>query len=229
MSPARQLKGMDHPSEGLPDGLRARVRGGDADAFGELFDSFAAHVYNHAFRLTGDWATAEDVLSLTFLEAWRTRERISPEGGSLRPWLLGVATNVVHGHHRARRRHRESLARLGPAPVLPDFAEDLSGRIDDAARIAALHQSLARLRAPEREVLALCVWSGLSYAEAAEALGIPVGTVRSRLARARNKLAGLAEQELQATKRELPPVDGQIRGGIATVLPHASPRKVTRR
>jgi RNA polymerase sigma factor (sigma-70 family) len=220
---------MEHPSEGLPGGLRARVRDGDADAFGELFDSFAAPVYNHAFRLTGDWATAEDVMSLTFLEAWRTRERISPEGGSLRPWLLGVATNVVHGHHRARRRHRESLARLGPAPDLPDFAEDVSGRIDDAGRIEALHRSLARLRAPEREVLALCVWSRLSYAEAAEALGVPVGTVRSRLARARNKLADLAEKELRASKRELPAVAGQIRGGSATAPRHASSGKGTRR
>jgi hypothetical protein len=68
---------MDHPSEGSPDTLRTRVRDGDADAFGELFDSFASHVYSHAFRLTGDWAAAEDVTSLTFLEAWRTRERIS--------------------------------------------------------------------------------------------------------------------------------------------------------
>jgi RNA polymerase sigma factor (sigma-70 family) len=220
---------MDQPSEGLPDGLRARVRDGDADAFGELFDSFAAHVYNHAFRLTGDWATAEDVMSLTFLEAWRTRDRISPAGGSLRPWLLGVATHVVHGQHRARRRHRESLARLGPTPDQPDFAEDVSGRIDDAARIDALHGSLAKLRAPEREVLALCVWSGLSYAEAAEALGIPVGTVRSRLARARNRLAGLAEKELHAKKREPPPADGQIRGGSATALPPASSGQGTRR
>ena len=219
---------MDQPSEGLPDGLRARVRDGDADAFGELFDSFATHVYNHAFRLTGDWATAEDVMSLTFLEAWRTRERMSPAGGSLRPWLLGVATHVVHGQHRARRRHRESLARLGPTPDQPDFAEDVSGRIDDAARIDALHGSLAKLRAPEREVLALCVWSGLSYAEAAEALGIPVGTVRSRLARARNKLAGLAERELHAKKREPPPADGQITGGSATALPPASSGTGTR-
>jgi RNA polymerase sigma factor (sigma-70 family) len=181
---------MDRPAEGSTDGLRSRVRDGDPDAFGELFNSFARHVYNHAFRLTGDWAAAEDVVSLTFLEAWRNREQISPEGGSLRPWLLGVATNVVRGHYRARRRHKETLARLGLELQVADFAEDVSGRVDDAARIAAMHRSLGRLRGPERDVLALCAWSGLSYAEAAEALGIPVGTVRSRLARARGKLRG---------------------------------------
>jgi RNA polymerase sigma factor (sigma-70 family) len=206
---------MDRPSEGSPDALRSRVRDGDADAFGELFGSFAPHVYNHAFRLTGDWAAAEDVLSLTFLEAWRNREQISPEGGSLRPWLLGVATNVVRGHYRARRRHKETLARLGLELDVADFAEDVSGRVDDAARIAAMHRSLARLRGPERDVLALCAWSGLSYAEAAEALGIPVGTVRSRLARARGRLADLAEEELRAGKRELPLTGGRLKGASA--------------
>jgi RNA polymerase sigma factor (sigma-70 family) len=206
---------MDRPSEGSLDALRSRVRDGDAEAFGELFGSFAPHVYNHAFRLTGDWAAAEDVLSLTFLEAWRNREQISPEGGSLRPWLLGVATNVVRGHYRARRRHKETLARLGLELDVADFAEDVSERVDDAARIAAMHRSLARLRGPERDVLALCAWSGLSYAEAAEALGIPVGTVRSRLARARGRLADLAEEELRAGKRELPLTGGRLTGASA--------------
>ena len=200
---------MDHPAEGSPDSLRSRVRAGDGDAFRELFGSFAAPVRNHAFRLTGDWAAAEDVLSLTFLEAWRSREQISPEGGSLRPWLLGVATNVVRGHHRAHRRHRETLARLGLELDVADFAEDVSRRVDDAARIAALHRSLAKVSGPERDVLALCAWAGLSYAEAAGALGIPVGTVRSRLARARGKLAALAEEELRAGRREPPFTDGR--------------------
>lgn len=208
---------MKHPAEGSPDALRSRIRDGDADAFGELFHSFAPHVYNHALRLTGDWAAAEDVMSLTFLEAWRHREQISAEGGSLRPWLLGVATNVVRGHHRARRRHRQALARLGLELDVADFAEDVSGRVDDAARIAALHRSLARLRGPERDVLALCVWAGLSYAEAAQALGIPVGTVRSRLARGRGKLADLAEEELRGprARRQLPFTAGQLTGATA--------------
>jgi RNA polymerase sigma-70 factor (ECF subfamily) len=203
---------MDHPHEGLPDALRSRVRDGDAEAFGELFGSFASHVYSHAYRLTGDRAAAEDAVSLTFLQAWRNREHISPEGGSLRPWLLGVATNVVRGHYRARRRQTEILARLGLEPHVADFADDVSGQVDDSARIAAMHRSLARLRGPERDVLALCAWSGRSYAEAAEALGIPVGTVRSRLARARGRLADLADQELRAGNRELALGNGRLTG-----------------
>jgi RNA polymerase sigma-70 factor, ECF subfamily len=177
--------------------LRARARAGDADAFGAVFDACAKSVYNHAFRLTGDWSTAEEVMAMTFLEAWRGRDSILADGGSLRPWLLGIATNLARGLRRSARRHRTALARLAVTDELPDFADDVSGRLDDVARIKALHRALADLPGPELEVLALCVWSGLSYADAAEALRVPVGTVRSRLSRARAKLARLTDGELR--------------------------------
>jgi Sigma-70 region 2 len=70
---------------------RARIRAGDPDAFGLLFEECARAVYNQAFRLTGSWPAAEEAVSLTFLEAWRLRHRVEPEGGSLRPWVLGIA------------------------------------------------------------------------------------------------------------------------------------------
>lgn len=92
--------------------LRKRIRAGDHDAFGELFDAYARSVYNHAFRLTGNWSAAEDVVSLTFLDAWRLRDKVDEEGGSLRPWLLGVATNVTRNTRRAARRHSAAIARL---------------------------------------------------------------------------------------------------------------------
>lgn len=91
---------------------------------------------------------------------------------------------------------------------MPDFADDLVGRIDDADRIAAVRQAVGKLRQREREVIALCVWAGLDYATAAQALGAPVGTVRSRLSRARRKLAKLlgdAGQELNGSS-------GQVHG-----------------
>jgi len=203
--------------------LRARARAGDADAFGTVFDACAKSVYNHAFRLTGDWSAAEEVMAMTFLEAWRGRDKIAPDGGSLRPWLLGIATNLARGQRRAAWRHRAALARLAVADELPDFAEDVSGRLDDAAKIKALHQALAGLPRHDLEVLALCVWSGLGYAEAAEALNVPVGTVRSRLSRARARLARLTEGELSrprggaARKNSWEPmtVPGQLMGGRA--------------
>src|ERR1700722_1366383 len=103
-----QFMSMDDAAE------RLRLRAGDAEAFGELFDSCAKAVYNHAFRLTGDWSAAEDVMAQTFLEAWRSRERIAADGGSLRPWLLGIATNLTRGQRRASRRQAAALLRLGP-------------------------------------------------------------------------------------------------------------------
>jgi RNA polymerase sigma factor (sigma-70 family) len=172
--------------------LRSRVRDGDPDAFGVLFGECARAVHSLAYRLTGNRQEAEEIVSLTFLEAWRLRAGVEPEGESLRPWLMGIAVNVVRNQSRAARRHRAALARLPAPAAVPDFADDLAGRIDDAARLAAVRAAFGRLRPAEQDVVALCVWSELDYAAAAAALGIPVGTVRSRLSRARRKLRRLA-------------------------------------
>src|SRR5215470_4931864 len=107
--------------------LRARVRVGDPEAFGLLFDDYSPAVYNLAFRLTGNWSTAEDTVSLTFLEAWRLRASVDQEGGSLRPWLLGIAINVNRNMTRAARRHQAALSRLPPPPPVADFAEEVAG------------------------------------------------------------------------------------------------------
>jgi RNA polymerase sigma factor (sigma-70 family) len=173
--------------------VRARLRAGDATAFGELFDEHARAVYHHAFRLTGNRSTAEDVLSATFLQAWRMRQRIDPEGGSLRPFLLGVATNVIRNLTRTARREKALLTRLLPREAVPDFADELVARIDDADTLRSVRAALRCLRPAEREVVALCVWAGLDYTSAAAALNVPIGTVRSRLSRARRKLARLRE------------------------------------
>ena len=204
--------------------MRLRVRAGDPEVFRELFVEHARSVYIHAFRLTGTWSAAEDVVSLTFLEAWRLRARVDADGGGpLRPWLLGIATNVARNTRRAARRHDGALARLPRAEAVPDFADELTERIDDRERIARVNAALAALRKPEREVLALCVWAGLDYAEAAQALDVPVGTVRSRLSRARRRLAGLvAAGKLRPPEeiREPPTGTGQVIGGrdVAALL-----------
>ncbi|WP_190024008.1 RNA polymerase sigma factor [Streptomyces hiroshimensis] len=177
--------------------IQARIRSGDPGAFRQLFDDHAQLVHRHAVRVTGDWATAEDVVSLTFLEAWRLRERLRDEGDSPRPWLMGIAVNVLRNVARAARRHEKALARVPARDTVPDFSAELVGRMADAEQLAAAERALGKLRRSEREVVTLCVWSGLSYAEAAEALGVPVGTVRSRLSRARERLRGLAERELR--------------------------------
>ncbi|WP_255953251.1 RNA polymerase sigma factor [Streptomyces odontomachi] len=181
--------------------MRARIRAGDRQAFADLYEEHARLVYNHALRLTGDWSTAEEVMSETFLAAWSHRARLEPEGGSLAPWLLGIATHKAYNANRGLRRRLAFLAHRPPPPV-PDFAEETAGRLDDARRLAAVHAALSGLRREEREVLALCVWSGLDYAQAAEALGVPVGTVRSRLSRARTRLGRLSEKRQKHQRRQ---------------------------
>ncbi|MFI1012291.1 RNA polymerase sigma factor [Streptomyces sp. NPDC020965] len=177
--------------------LNERVRSGDRAAFAEIFDQHARVVYAHAVRTTGDWALAEDVMSLTFLEAWRLRGKLREDVRSVRGWLLGIATNVIRNTTRTARRHRAAMSRLPPPEVLPDFSDEVVGRMANEQHLSAAARALKRLKKGEREVFTLVVWSGLGYAATAEALGIPVGTVRSRLSRAREKLRRLVEEELE--------------------------------
>jgi RNA polymerase sigma-70 factor (ECF subfamily) len=161
---------------------------GEPAAFGVLFERHARSVYNHCFRRTASWADAEELTSAAFLEAWRRRADLRPLDGSARPWLLGVANNLLRNHRRSRRRFRAALVRL-PDPVpQPDPADDVAGRLADERRMRRVLELVERLPARDQEVLALCAWSELTYQEAAAVLGVPVGTVRSRLARARARL-----------------------------------------
>lgn len=190
--------------------MRVRIRAGDADAFGELFDEHADAIHRHAVWSGGDPAQAEDVVSLTFLEAWRIRESLRLDGDGLRPWLLGIATNVLRNRQRAARRHREALRRLPVRDTVPDFADEVVARMYNAEQVAAAMAALRSLRRADREVFLLCVWSQLDYAAAAEALSVPVGTVRSRLSRARTRLRALAQQKMAPT-RTIPVEQGEYR------------------
>ena len=167
-----------------------RAGRGDPGAFGALFDRHARAVYNHCFRLTASWAAAEDLTSTVFLVAWRKRGGADLSAGSLRPWLLGVATNAARSEHRSVRRRRALLDRVPPSGDIADHADEVAGRVDDERRMTEVLTEVARLPRGERDVLALCVWSGLSYAEAATALGIAETSVRSRMSRARARLRG---------------------------------------
>jgi RNA polymerase sigma-70 factor (ECF subfamily) len=170
--------------------LWSRARAGDADAFGLLFERHAKAIYNFCFRRTGSWDAGEDLLSIVFLEAWRRRDRELPHDKVL-PWLYGIATNVVRNRRRSERRFRKALARV-PAPR-PEtgFESDAEERLDDERRMTDALDLLAELPRHEQEVFVLCAWSGLSYKDAALALELPVGTVRSRLSRARRRLREL--------------------------------------
>lgn len=168
--------------------LWAATAAGDDDAFGVLFDRYLKAVNNHCFRLTGDWAQADDATSATFFAAWRQRAAVTLTRDSALPWLLTVATNTVRNEYRSRRRRHAMLERL-PAPrPEPDHADAVAERVDDERQMADVLAAARALSQAEREALALCVWSGVSYADAAKVLGIAEASVRSRVSRARTRL-----------------------------------------
>ena len=187
--------------------LWARSRAGDGDAFTVLFERHAKAIYNYCFRRVGDWAAAEDLLSIVFLEAWRRREQELPPGKVL-PWLYGIATNVVRNRRRSERRYAAGLARVPRAAAVPDFGAASDERLDDERQMQRALELLARLPRREQDVFVLCGWFGLSYEDAALALKVPVGTVRSRLSRARRHLreldaGGGHEQGSRTTAQEV--------------------------
>lgn len=179
--------------------LWARSRAGDADAFGLLFDRHAGLIYNYCFRRIGNRATAQDLLSMVFLEAWRRRDKELPPDKVL-PWLYGIATNVVRHQRRSERRFAAALSRLPRAGAELDFADDSAERLDYERQARKALALLRRLPEREQDVLVLCAGMELSYEDAATALDLPVGTVRSRLSRARARL------------RELDPGSGHEQG-----------------
>lgn len=167
---------------------------GQHDAFGELFDRHARPVYNYLFRHTGDWSEAEDLTAAVFLQAWRRRGQVVFDRDSALPWLLGVARLVLRNARRAQVRYQAALYRAGAEAAssasVADPADLIAGRIDDDRQLAMLRAAVGRLPKPQREAVELCVYSGLDLQAAAVALGIPVGTVKSRLHRAKQRLAG---------------------------------------
>jgi RNA polymerase sigma factor (sigma-70 family) len=171
-------------------GLVDALHRDDPEALAQLFDRHADRIYNHCFRATGDWAEAEDAVSTVFLEVWRHRHRVRLHDGSALPWLYGVATNVCRNLTRSRRRRLRGLAALPRPREEPDHAERVADRLGSTARMREVLAAVQLLPVREREVLALVAWAGLTYEQAAIALDVPVGTVRSRLSRARARLAG---------------------------------------
>lgn len=174
--------------------LWQRARQGDGAAFGVLFERHSGRIYNYCFRRTADWALAEDLTSATFLLAWRSHGREPLQSESALPLLYGIATNVLRNQRRSLRRRRDAFARLPRGrDEEPDFAEEATMRLNDEAAMRQLLRVFSRLPQREQDVVALCDWSGLSYEDAAVSLGIPIGTVRSRLARGRRRLRELTK------------------------------------
>jgi RNA polymerase sigma factor (sigma-70 family) len=155
-----------------------------AERFGPLFDRHGAVVHRYLARRIG--SHADDLLADTFLIAFRRRATYRQLHVNVRAWLFGIATNVLRRHVRQEERRYRALTRAAvDNSGEPTLADDTAGRIDAQLLRRDLSAALAALNRGDRDVLLLTAWAELSYAEIAAVLNIPVGTVRSRLNRAR--------------------------------------------
>jgi RNA polymerase sigma factor (sigma-70 family) len=154
----------------------------DPAAFAALFDRHAPALHRYAMRRLGD-SLADDVVAETFLAAFKRRDSYDVSHPDARPWLYGIAANVIGRHRRTEVRFYLALARTGVDEVADSYADQIEARVS----ASAAQRDIAVLSPKDRAVLLLIAWADLSYEEAALALGIPIGTVRSRLHRARRK------------------------------------------
>jgi RNA polymerase sigma-70 factor (ECF subfamily) len=159
----------------------------EPERFTELFRRHAPAIQRYVVRRLGADA-ADDIVAETFLLAFRQRTSYDPARADARPWLYGIATNLIGRHRRAEIRLYRALARTGADPVTEPFTDRVDDRVSAGHASRQLAAALARLSAKLRDTMLLAAWSDLSYEEIAVALGVPVGTVRSRLSRARRRL-----------------------------------------
>lgn len=171
------------------DGEIIRRSREDARAFAELYDRHARAITGFAIRRVGDHA-ADDIVNETFLTAFRRLKAYDLREDNALPWLFGIASNMVRRHRAQEARHWRVLAQL------PGWEQDSSDDIDGFDRAMDARRELARL-APaigslsfrDREALMLYATGELTYEEIARAVGVPVGTIRSRLNRVRRHIA----------------------------------------
>jgi RNA polymerase sigma-70 factor (ECF subfamily) len=168
--------------------LWSRIQESDLEALGELFQRHAAAVHAFCARRTSSVSLADDLTTVVFMEAWRRRKDAHLVSANALPWLLGIASNCARNAQRSLRRYRLSLSRLPQPRPAESSEEEAIKRLEVDLGLKAAAECLAGLSLRERDAFMLVHWSGLSYDEAAAALGVPIGTVRSRVARAHKKL-----------------------------------------
>lgn len=170
-----------------PDEVAILASRTDPARFAEVFERRAREVHRYlAYRSrAGD---AEELTSETFARAFASRGRFDPGRGSARVWLYGVATNVLKHQRRSEARRLSAQARNRQLTVVPTSTEDHESRLVDRGRMAG---AMGRLDEKSQDVIYLIGAVGMSYAETAAALGVPIDTVRSRYSRARHRLTKL--------------------------------------
>ena len=177
--------------EGPPDAALVAASLADPSAFGTIFDRHASTLHRYLVRRLGP-DDADAMVGEVFRIAFEKRATFDCSRESARPWLYGIATNLVAKHRRREARRITATARLAAQRFASSEDEDRTADAIDARQLWPLvAEAVAGLPEPERDALILHVWEGLSYEEVAAALAVPVGTVRSRLNRARGRLREL--------------------------------------
>jgi RNA polymerase sigma factor (sigma-70 family) len=161
----------------------------DPDLFRDVFERHHDDVRRYLQRRAGVDA-GEELAAQAFEEAFRTRSRFDPAFADARPWLMGIATNLLRHHYRAEAARLRALERTA-AMASTVAVDDPEARLD--ARLAAhiLSRALQGMSRGDRDIVLLYAWADLTYAEIARALHLPIGTVRSRLHRTRRRLREL--------------------------------------
>ena len=170
-----------------PDAVIVRESLADPELFAILVRRHAPALQRYVTRRIGAGA-AEDVVAETFLVAFRQRAGYADDGRDCLPWLYGIATRLVHRHWRGESRQLRLLARTGTDPVTEPFTERVDATVCATAAKARLAGALAKLPTSQRDALLMHTWAGLSYEQIATATGVPLGTVQSRISRARQRL-----------------------------------------
>jgi RNA polymerase sigma factor (sigma-70 family) len=163
----------------------------DPERFGVVFDRYFDEIHGYVARRLGRDA-ADDVTAETFLAAFRSRRRFEASRGTVRAWLYGIVTNHISAYRRQEVRAYRAHERADVQAAEEGHADRVAERVDAGAGCRELAGALAALPRGDREVLLLVALGGLSHTDVAAALGIPYGTVGSRLNRVRKKLRGLA-------------------------------------
>jgi RNA polymerase sigma factor (sigma-70 family) len=157
------------------------------ERFAAIFERYFTQIHQYLARRVSD-RTADDLAAEVFVVAFAHRQRYDLARDCARPWLYGIATNLAGTHWRQEQRRYRALARTDARQVSPSDEDLVADRVSASATGPALAAALAALEAGDRDVLLLVALAGLDYQEVAQALGIPYGTVCSRLNRARRRL-----------------------------------------
>jgi RNA polymerase sigma-70 factor (ECF subfamily) len=170
--------------------------------FTEIFDRYVSHISRFLLRRAGQDA-AEDLVAETFIVAFRVRENFDLTAKSARPWLYGIATNVLRHHFRAEGRARQAQEHLQARMAVDHLGDEWTSEADERTEFLRLQPlleaALDELDPDWRDALLLFAYAGMTYAEISQALAIPIGTVRSRIARSRPRLRELLGRSM-ATK-----------------------------